>query len=191
MHAHITDKYNATDAFFTRYSTVRVRHGPVNWNGADRLNAEPTANEIVARSREHLESVESYAVRTTLYLFPRRNEATTTDMAHIDRPDKARYLDESGAPRAITVGDDHYRIAASGSNKWLRLTVEAPGRLDVLDLVFPPNILEVEVVESDGDYYVIEGFGVPPARPDFDILPADRMKLIILKTNFALVGLTD
>ena len=155
------------------------------------LNAGPTANEIVAKSREYSESVESYAVSTTLYLYPARNEATTTDMARIDRPDRVQYLDESGAPRAIAVGDYRYQIAASGSNKWLRLPVETPGSLDVLDLIFPTDFLEAEVVESDGDYYVIEGFGVTRARPDFEILPADRMKLIILKTNFALIELTD
>ena len=154
------------------------------------VNTEPTPDEIVARSREFTKSVNSYATKSTNYMMPRSKEGTSSGLTLVERPEHMLFLSTDGSPRFIVIGNMQYRPAESEPGKWSRSPNENSGVPGVLGFIFPPNFLESEVIESKGDFYVIEGFGAPPSKPGTDQNWANRYQLKIRKSNFALIELT-
>ncbi|MCI0837973.1 MAG: hypothetical protein J4N80_12280 [Chloroflexi bacterium] len=160
------------------------------------VNTEPTPDEIVARSREFTKSVNSYATKSTSYMMPRSEEGTSSGLTLVERPGNVVILGTDGSVRFIIIGDTMYRPAESEPGKWSRSANENPvtnensGVPGVLGFIFPPNFLEAEVIESSGDFYVIEGFGTPPSKPGVDQNWAKRHQLKIRKSNFAVIELT-
>lgn len=159
-------------------------------------STELTPAEIVAKSREYSESVRSYAVKSTNYRMPASEEGTSSGLTLVEKPENVLILDTGGSPRFIVIGDTLYRPSESVAGKWSRSANENPvvnensGIPGILGVIFPPNFLEAEVVESNGDYYVVEGFGTPRSKPGVDMNWANRHQLKIRKSDFALIELT-
>jgi hypothetical protein len=157
--------------------------------------AEPTADEIVAKSRTHFEAANSFETNTVQYLFPNVDEPSNSNRMRIELPSRFLFLTPEGATRIISIDNTVYRLAEQEDGKWTRSVNEnvAGGNADQLNLLvgfFPLTFFEAELVESDGETYVVEGFG----RVYNNLgLPADWAnwhRLKIRKSDFALMELT-
>ena len=78
---------------------------------------DPTADEIVSKSREHFNSAGSYEARTISYQFPRSDEPSSNYPWRIERPGNVEIMDFDGSPTTASLEfrDDHlFRAVALG-----------------------------------------------------------------------------
>lgn len=126
---------------------------------------------------------------TIFYYDPVDVEARDAEIFQVERPDNNQYLRGDGTPRLIVLGDVAYRQAEAYPDKWTRLSVEYPETPDILNVAFPPVFAEAEIIDSNDEIYIIEGFGTPPIDSGLDQKYANKHRLRIRKSDFALMEL--
>lgn len=171
--------------------------------------------EIVAKSRERSEAVESYATRTTSYRSIENHDPSPTKASQVDRVTSAIFVEPNEVHhREDVVYYDHepmiitpditYVSANTDSSRWKQSKYGLPfsqrlGSADILGLMFPEQFFYLQLARSDGNHYVIEGFGIFKEEAGLDDpyygtdteqpVNADRMQLKIRKSDYALVKL--
>jgi hypothetical protein len=134
---------------------------------ANLLAVEPlTADEIVAKSREHFEAASSYQAMYVQYS-PADGEPIYSAPTQMVRPDKVVLLDNDGIVRSKLLDEMVYSRSESQPDKWVRRAFpegQGPSRFD---LHFPSIVYDAEFISTTSDeYFMIEGWaGQPPRVP--------------------------
>ena len=157
--------------------------------------SERTADEIVSKSRTHFEAMISFETNTIHYFNPNVDEPSTSDRMRIALPSSFLFLDPDGTIRIISIENTVYRRAESEEGKWTRsanenVTGGNTNQRNLLIGIFPATFFEADLVESDNDFFVVEGFGSVYNNLGEVANRARWHQLRIRKSDFALVELT-